>query len=70
MASPAARNFARQHNIDINLVKGTGKDGRITNEDIMAYASKQGTKISNDAQANKPSIPTPPPKAPVQSPSN
>ena len=33
-AAPPVRKLARDLNIDINLVKGTGSDGRVTREDI------------------------------------
>ncbi|MFQ5996138.1 MAG: dihydrolipoamide acetyltransferase family protein [Dehalococcoidales bacterium] len=34
-ASPLARNIAREHNIDLSLVTGTGPGGRITKEDVL-----------------------------------
>jgi pyruvate dehydrogenase E2 component (dihydrolipoamide acetyltransferase) len=34
-ASPLARNIAREHNIDLSLVAGTGPSGRITKEDVL-----------------------------------
>jgi 2-oxoglutarate dehydrogenase E2 component (dihydrolipoamide succinyltransferase) len=34
---PAARRLAEEKKVDIALVKGTGKDGRITKEDIVEY---------------------------------
>uniref|UniRef100_A0A803MM54 Dihydrolipoamide acetyltransferase component of pyruvate dehydrogenase complex n=1 Tax=Chenopodium quinoa TaxID=63459 RepID=A0A803MM54_CHEQI len=37
--SDAVRNLAKQHGIDINNIKGSGKDGRILKEDIINYAS-------------------------------
>ncbi len=36
-ASPLARNIAREHNVDISLVTGTGPGGRITREDVLKY---------------------------------
>jgi 2-oxoglutarate dehydrogenase E2 component (dihydrolipoamide succinyltransferase) len=35
--SPAARHMVLQHNIDISKLNGTGKDGRITKEDVQRF---------------------------------
>lgn len=37
LASPAARKIAEERNIDLEKVTGTGKDGRITKEDVVNY---------------------------------
>ena len=37
--SPAVRRLAREHHIDATSVKGTGLNGRVTAEDIMAAAN-------------------------------
>jgi pyruvate dehydrogenase E2 component (dihydrolipoamide acetyltransferase) len=39
-ASPLARNIAREHNIDLSLVTGTGPGGRITREDVLKFAEE------------------------------
>jgi pyruvate dehydrogenase E2 component (dihydrolipoamide acetyltransferase) len=45
--SPAARRLAREHNIDLALVKGTGPDGRITEKDVADFqASLEKIKIT------------------------
>ena len=36
-ASPLARNIAKEHNVDIAQVSGTGPGGRITKEDVLKY---------------------------------
>ncbi len=41
-ASPLARRLARQKRIDLTQVKGTGPGGRVTREDVEAYASAGG----------------------------
>lgn len=35
--SPAARKLAEENNVDPNAVKGTGKDGRVTKEDVQNH---------------------------------
>ncbi len=39
-ASPLARNIAREHNVDLSLVTGTGPGGRITKEDVLKFAEE------------------------------
>ncbi|TDY03915.1 2-oxoglutarate dehydrogenase complex dihydrolipoyllysine-residue succinyltransferase [Thiohalophilus thiocyanatoxydans] len=44
--APAAKKLIAEHDLDANLIKGTGKDGRILKEDVQAYldqADKPGT---------------------------
>jgi 2-oxoisovalerate dehydrogenase E2 component (dihydrolipoyl transacylase) len=38
-ASPAVRRLAREHHVDIRTIKGSGANGRVTAEDILAAAS-------------------------------
>lgn len=56
--SPLVRRMARENNIDLSTVKGTGAGGRITKEDIEAVIS--GAKAAAAAAAPRP--------APVQAP--
>jgi len=37
LASPAAKRLAREHEIDLALVKGSGPEGRIVEEDVERY---------------------------------
>ncbi|MEO0643723.1 MAG: biotin/lipoyl-containing protein, partial [Pseudomonadota bacterium] len=62
--SPAVRRAVLEHGVDPSTIKGTGKDGRLTKEDVIAAAKAKG-----DAQAP---APTPSPAAataPVDEPS-
>ncbi|MDX6460907.1 MAG: hypothetical protein QOJ51_401 [Acidobacteriaceae bacterium] len=54
-SSPLVRKIARENNIDLRQVPGTGSAGRITKEDILGYLAKGGA-------------PAPAPKAPAAPP--
>jgi pyruvate dehydrogenase E2 component (dihydrolipoamide acetyltransferase) len=56
-SSPLVRRIARENNLDLRQVSGTGSAGRITKEDILGFLAKGGT-----APAAKPA--PPPPAAP------
>ena len=36
-SSPLVRRIAKEHNVDIRLIKGTGISGRVTKQDILGY---------------------------------
>ena len=55
-SSPLVRRIAKEHDVDIKLVKGTGISGRVTKQDILGYIESAGTK-----QAPAPSAPQPGP---------
>lgn len=40
LATPPVRKLARELNIDINRVQGTGKEGRFTREDLRAFVNR------------------------------
>lgn len=52
-SSPLVRRIAREHNIDLRLVPGTGSEGRITKDDILRYLS------APQAQLAAPQVPAP-----------
>lgn len=35
--SPAVRTLVKQHNVDLSRIRGTGRGGRITHEDVLSY---------------------------------
>ncbi len=75
--SPLVRKMAREYNIDLRQVKGTGAGARITKQDVEAFMSAQGAKTMAQSEAAPapvaapaypaPAAPaaTPPPPAPV-----
>ncbi|RMG91590.1 MAG: 2-oxo acid dehydrogenase subunit E2 [Chloroflexi bacterium] len=60
--SPVVARIAAEHNVDLNLVPGTGRDGRITKKDILAYIEQR------DAQRQAMPTPPPAPTAPAPTP--
>jgi len=49
--TPAVRRLAREHDIDLALLTGTGHAGRITREDILTYVEAQRTGSAPAAPA-------------------
>lgn len=41
--SPLARRLAREHDLDLNTIPGTGSGGRVRKEDILAYIAQRST---------------------------
>lgn len=44
--SPVVARMAAEHHLDLNMIPGTGRDGRITKNDVQAYLEKQAVKSS------------------------
>jgi 2-oxoisovalerate dehydrogenase E2 component (dihydrolipoyl transacylase) len=59
-ASPAVRRLAREHHIDIRTLKGSGSNGRVTAEDVMA-AARNVTTAPPPHAAPPPGPAAPPP---------
>jgi 2-oxoglutarate dehydrogenase E2 component (dihydrolipoamide succinyltransferase) len=49
--SPIVRKMAREFNIDLKQIRGTGAGGRITKQDVESYMSAQGAKTVSAATA-------------------
>jgi len=53
--SPLARRLAREHDLDLNAIAGTGAGGRVRKEDILAYvANRQAAPAAASAPAPMP----------------
>jgi len=62
--SPLVRRMAREYNIDLRQVKGTGAGGRITKADLEAYMAAQGAKTVAQAAEAPPPVAAPKPVPP------
>ena len=74
-SSPLVRNIAREHNIDITRLEGTGMSGRVTKNDILSFI-ESGAEQPQPAEARapqpqpqpqqqpQPAVQTPPAQAP------
>ena len=49
--SPAVRKLAVENNVDINNVIGSGKDGRVTKQDIETYIKAEGPPSASELDA-------------------
>lgn len=55
LLSPAAKKIAQENSLDIDSIKGTGKNGRVTKEDVMDAVAKKSapaTKTKSDPTTN------------------
>ncbi len=64
--SPLVRRMAREHNIDLSRIQGTGAGGRITRQDVEAYLAARAEKpaAAPVAPPAEKVEPVPPPEAP------
>ncbi|SFE58367.1 pyruvate dehydrogenase E2 component (dihydrolipoamide acetyltransferase) [Paenibacillus algorifonticola] len=54
LATPSVRKFAREQNVDLTQVSGTGKNGRITREDVTGFdASAPAASVQAAAPAEQ-----------------
>ena len=59
--SPVVRRLAREHDIDPTVIDGTGRDGRVTRNDVLAYI--ESIKAKPDPVPAPPPDPAPAPAA-------
>ena len=57
-SSPLVRKLAREHNLDLNQVKGTGTGGRVTKQDVLDHVDRRASAPAA-APASRPIPPTP-----------
>lgn len=69
-ASPAARKLAAESGVDISSVQGTGRDGRVTKEDIARSLAEGTVELIPDNEPVQPQEPLPEPVVYPQSDSN
>jgi 2-oxoglutarate dehydrogenase E2 component (dihydrolipoamide succinyltransferase) len=61
LLGPAARQMVEEHNLDITQITGTGKNGRITKEDILKYMKTRDAAPAPAAAVPAASAGEPPP---------
>jgi pyruvate dehydrogenase E2 component (dihydrolipoamide acetyltransferase) len=71
-SSPLVRRIAKEHNVDVSQLHGSGLGGRVTKHDILEYI-ESGPEVkaqSPEPRAQSPGLkaPTPEPKGPVPEP--
>jgi pyruvate dehydrogenase E2 component (dihydrolipoamide acetyltransferase) len=74
--SPVVGRIAAEHGVDVSRIPGTGRGGRVTKKDILAYLEEAGSEPSETpAESAQPApaaparaTPPPPPPAPTPAP--
>ncbi|PYI56238.1 dihydrolipoamide acetyltransferase family protein [Paenibacillus flagellatus] len=59
LATPSVRKFAREKGVDLTLVKGTGRNGQATKEDVLAFAAGGGQAAAPAAEKAAPAAAAP-----------
>jgi len=52
LTTPAVRKMAREHSLDLATIAGTGKQGRVLKEDVLAYLNQKAGKQTVTVQVN------------------
>ena len=60
-SSPLVRKLAREHNVDLNQIKGTGTGGRVTKQDVLDHFEQRSSApaTASAPPASSPSAPAP-----------
>lgn len=53
LAAPPERKLAKDLQLDINQITGTGKDGRVTKDDIIAFQTKKNEQVCEKGSSEK-----------------
>lgn len=64
--TPVVRKIARENDLDVSAIKGSGENGRVTRDDALAAAASRGAAAP--PAPSRPATPPPPPPAPVEAP--
>jgi pyruvate dehydrogenase E2 component (dihydrolipoamide acetyltransferase) len=62
-SSPVVRKIAKEHNVDISQIAGTGISGRVTKNDILAFVGTEEPRPAADGE--RPAAAAPRPTAPA-----
>jgi len=65
-STPLVRKIAAEHNVAVHQVPGTGRNGRVTKEDILRFVEEQKAAPAARPAVAAPSGPTPPAQRPAQ----
>ena len=68
--SPVVARIASEHGVDVSSVPGTGRGGRVTKKDILAFVESgaEAAPAMEEAPAPAPAAPAPAPEAPAPAP--
>ncbi|WP_206020017.1 2-oxo acid dehydrogenase subunit E2 [Pseudomaricurvus alkylphenolicus] len=57
LVGPAVRKLLRENNLDINLITGSGRRGRVTRDDVLAYLKNPQSRILETVETVKTAAP-------------
>lgn len=57
--SPLVRRLAQEHGVDLSRIQGTGLNGRVTKEDVLAYVEQVPRAPQRERLGEGPAAPTP-----------
>jgi len=66
--SPAVRKLAKEHNLDVSQIRGSGQGGRVTREDVLTHIEARRVAVSAGVGAGVPAFAAAPGYAPAAAP--
>jgi pyruvate/2-oxoglutarate dehydrogenase complex dihydrolipoamide acyltransferase (E2) component len=54
--SPVVQRIAAEHDVDLDQVQGTGREGRVRKQDVLAYLQSAGGAAADAAEATEPPL--------------